>query len=48
MELHNLRGWPGVTGEHGFDDAGNVLNKIIIMQVVRNGKFEYSTIDLKH
>lgn len=48
MELHNLRRWPGVTGEHGFDDAGNVLNKLISMQVVKKGKFEYSTIDMDH
>jgi branched-chain amino acid transport system substrate-binding protein len=48
MELHNLRGWPGVTRTHGFDDAGNALDKLILMQVVKNGKFEYSTIDLGH
>lgn len=48
MELHNLRGWPGVTRTHGFDDAGNALDKLIVMQVVTNGKFEYLTINLGH
>jgi branched-chain amino acid transport system substrate-binding protein len=48
MALHNLRGWSGVTRTHGFDDAGNALDKLIVMQVVKNGKFEYSTIDLGH
>ena len=43
-ELHKLKGWSGVTGEHGFDEAGNVMNKPIVMQVVKKGQFEYSTI----
>jgi branched-chain amino acid transport system substrate-binding protein len=43
-ELHKLKGWSGVTGEHGFDGAGNVMNKPIVMQVVKKGQFEYSTI----
>lgn len=48
MELHNLRGWPGLTRMHGFDDAGNALDKLILMQVVKNGKFQYSSIDREH
>lgn len=43
-ELHKLKGWSGVTGEHGFDAAGNVLDKPVVMQVVKNGQFEFSTI----
>nr|WP_315491339.1 ABC transporter substrate-binding protein [uncultured Rhodoferax sp.] len=43
-ELHKLKGWSGVTGEHGFDGAGNVMDKPVVMQVVKNGQFEFSTI----
>jgi branched-chain amino acid transport system substrate-binding protein len=41
-ELRKLKGWQGVTGEHGFDHAGNVLGKPVVMQVVKNGQFEFS------
>jgi branched-chain amino acid transport system substrate-binding protein len=43
-ELHKLKSWSGVTGEHGFDGAGNVLDKSVVMQVVKKGQFEFSTI----
>ena len=43
-ELRKLKGWSGVTGEHEFDGAGNVMNKPIVMQVVKKGQFDYSTI----
>lgn len=43
-ELHKLRGWPGVTGTHGFDDAGNVLDAPVVMQVVKKGQFEFANI----
>lgn len=42
QELHNTKGWQGVTGTHSFDDAGNVLDKPIVIQVVKNGQFAYT------
>ena len=39
--LRDTRGWRGVTGVHNFDRRGNVTDKEIVIQVVRNGKFEY-------
>jgi branched-chain amino acid transport system substrate-binding protein len=43
-ELHATRAWPGVTGTFNFDAAGNVVKKPIVIQVVKNGRFEYQTI----
>lgn len=36
-------GWRGVTGMHTFDSAGNVLGKHVVIQVVKDGKFEFVT-----
>lgn len=41
--LRTTTGWRGVTGEHNFDTAGNVRGKPIVIQVVKDGKFEYAT-----
>lgn len=41
--LRTTTGWRGVTGEHNFDQAGNVKGKPIVIQVVKDGKFEYAT-----
>lgn len=41
--LRATTGWRGVTGEHNFDTAGNVKGKPIVIQVVKDGKFEYAT-----
>ena len=43
-ELHKLKDWKGVTGDHGFDKAGNVLEMPVVMQVVKNGKFEFASV----
>lgn len=39
--LHQTRGWPGVTGTHTFDENGAVIDKPIVLKVVRNGQFEF-------
>ena len=39
--LHQTRDWPGVTGTHTFDENGAVINKPIVLKVVRNGQFEF-------
>lgn len=41
-ELRKLKNWSGVTGNHQFDEFGNVVDAPIVMQVVKNGKFEFS------
>jgi hypothetical protein len=33
-----------VTGMHRFDDKGDVRDKDVVIQVVRNGRFEYQAI----
>jgi len=38
-ELHQIRGWQGVTGVHTFDDKGDVINKPIPLKVMRDGVF---------
>lgn len=42
--LRKGTGWRGVTGMHRFDDKGDVRDKDVVIQVVRNGRFEYQAI----
>lgn len=37
--LHAVRDWPGVTGLHTFNEAGDVVGKKVLVTVVRNGSF---------
>lgn len=39
--LHALKGWRGVTGEHTFDDKGDLVDKALAKVVVEGGKFVY-------
>lgn len=39
--LHHTVGWVGVTGVHTFNKNGDVVNKKIVLKIVRNGKFHY-------
>jgi len=38
--LAKTKGWVGVTGSHTFNDKGDVVDKPIALQIVRNKKFE--------
>lgn len=39
--LHHTVGWMGVTGVHTFNKNGDVVNKKIVLKIVRDGKFHY-------
>lgn len=39
--LKEMNSWEGVTGNHTFDDKGNVENKPIVKKVLKNGLFNY-------
>ncbi|MBC7250022.1 MAG: ABC transporter substrate-binding protein [Anaerolineae bacterium] len=39
--LRRVRGWPGVTGPHSFQENGDVVDKPIVLITVRNDAFEY-------
>lgn len=39
--LRATRGWRGVSGMHNFDEHGNVPDKEIVIQAVRDGRFAY-------
>jgi branched-chain amino acid transport system substrate-binding protein len=39
--LHQVEGWPGVTGSFTFDEKGDLLDRRIPMCVVRDGSFRY-------
>ncbi|MBF0285566.1 MAG: ABC transporter substrate-binding protein [Magnetococcales bacterium] len=39
--LKKVKDWQGVTGPHSFDQNGDVVDKPIIKQVVRNGRLEF-------
>jgi branched-chain amino acid transport system substrate-binding protein len=39
--LRSIEGWPGVTGSHTFQASGDVVDKPIVLNIVRNGAFEY-------
>ncbi len=39
--LHATRQWKGVTGTHSFDEHGELSEKRIVLNVVRDGRFEY-------
>lgn len=39
--LHATRQWQGVTGTHSFDGQGELSEKKIVLNVVRDGRFEY-------
>ncbi len=41
--LRGVRDWPGVTGPHSFRENGDVVDKPIVLSIVRNGAFEYYT-----
>jgi branched-chain amino acid transport system substrate-binding protein len=40
-KLHSLKGWPGVTGYHGFDSKGNDIGAQVVMKIQRENGFEY-------
>ena len=39
--LRSTKDWQGVTGNHTFNDSGEVVEKRMVKQVVRNAAFEY-------
>lgn len=39
--LRSTQDWPGVTGPHTFRENGDVVDKPIVLNIVRNGAFEY-------
>jgi branched-chain amino acid transport system substrate-binding protein len=39
--LRSIKDWPGVTGLHAFQENGDVVDKPIVLNIVRNGVFEY-------
>ncbi|MBF0120982.1 MAG: ABC transporter substrate-binding protein [Desulfobacterales bacterium] len=39
--LHSIKNWEGVTGNHTFDYKGNMVQKKIIFQTVKNNSFEF-------
>jgi branched-chain amino acid transport system substrate-binding protein len=41
--LRNTRDWIGVTGPHTFNQKGDVVDKPLDLQIVRNRKFELIT-----
>lgn len=38
--LRATRDWMGVTGKHTFNEQGDVVEKAVVLQVVREGRFE--------
>jgi branched-chain amino acid transport system substrate-binding protein len=39
--LRSIEGWPGVTGSHTFQASGDMVDKPIVLDIVRNGAFAY-------
>lgn len=39
--LRSPEGWRGVTGVHLFNERGDVVSKPVILQIVKNGRFEF-------
>ena len=39
--LNHLDSWYGVTGQHSFDEKGDVQGKAMVMKIARNGKLEF-------
>jgi branched-chain amino acid transport system substrate-binding protein len=39
--LRSTQDWPGVTGPHTFRENGDVVDKPIVLNIVRNGALEY-------
>jgi len=39
--LRSIQNWPGVTGSHTFQESGDVVDKPIVLDIVRDGAFEY-------
>lgn len=46
--LYDTKGWIGVTGSHTFDENGDVVQKFMDFQKVRNGKFEFLKVNLNN
>ena len=39
--LRKMDSWYGVTGQHRFDENGNVIEKPMVMKIARNGRLEF-------
>ncbi len=39
--LRYMPRWLGVTGEHLFDENGEIISKAVVFKALRNGRFEY-------
>lgn len=40
-QLRKFNNWPGVAGDHTFNDNGDDVGSLVIKKVLRNGSFEY-------
>lgn len=38
--IRTIKNWPGVTGSHTFNNQGDVINKKIILEIVKNSKLK--------
>lgn len=41
LALHTTQGWPGVTGPHTFADSGDVIDKPIILKILRDNELQF-------
>ena len=37
--LKTVKNWKGVTGTHTFDNKGDVVDKKVVLKIVKNGQF---------